>query len=229
MDLGIAGKKALVVGSTKETGAAVVRSLREAGADVYGLARKDAEIVADLMESTDVVEQITSKAGHPDIIVHVTGNSMGIKNSLATSAEWAKVWKLNLGVAIDINRAFLPAMLSKGWGRIVHFSSNGVKLAIGNAPYTSAKSAVEGYVRTVSKEVSARGVVITGVSPGPIKTEGRFLYSQDDSWTQLYWDKYVPIKRWGRGSEVGALVAFLCSAHSSYMAGAIVEVDGGMR
>lgn len=227
MDLGIAGKKALVVGSTKETGTAVRYALLKEGAEVVGVARVGADINADLMDGAQAVISAVKEA--PDIIVHVAGGSMGIKNSLSSSEDWIKVWKLNLGVAIDINRAFLPSMLSKGWGRIVHFSSNGVKLAIGNAPYTSAKAAVEGYVRTVSKEVSARGVVITAVSPGPIKTDGQFMYSQDDSWTKLFWEKYVPIRRWGNGSEVGALVAFLCSQHSSYMTGAVVDVDGGMR
>lgn len=228
MDLGIVGKKALVVGATKETGSAVYEALKAEGAKVFGIARSNADLEADLLER-DVVPAVVDAFGQPDIIVHVVGGSNGIKNSLAPSLDWQRVWRLNLGIQIDINRAFLPAMLSKGWGRIVHFSSNGVKLAIGNAPYTSAKAAVEGYVRVVSKEVSARGVVITGVAPGPIKTEGKWMYQQDDSWNHIFWDKYLPMKRWGLGSELAGLVTFLCSNHASFMAGAIVECDGGMR
>lgn len=229
MDLGISGKKALVVGATKETGSAVVASLKDAGVDVFGIARSGADLNIDLLEWETIYGDIDRRFGLPDIIVHVAGGSMGIKNSLSSSGEWLKVWKLNLGISIDINRAFLPSMLSKRWGRIVHFSSNGVKLAIGNAPYASAKAAVEGYVKVVSKEVASRGVVITAVSPGPIKTEGKFMYSQNEHWTKIFWDRYVPMKRWGYGSEVGPLVAFLCSQHSSYMAGAVVPIDGGMR
>lgn len=242
MDLGIAGRRALVVGATGDTGRAVARELAAAGCKVIGVARNEfklaavaAELVdgfrllqADISESKDLA-RIVEAAGSPDIVVHVAGGSAGIKDPMLPSSEWAKVWQLNLGAAHDLNRQFLPGMSERGWGRIVHFSSNGTQLAIGHAPYTSAKCAVEGYVRTMSKLHSARGVVIAAVRPGPIYTEGRPLYSQDEESKRRFFDSYVPMRRWGRGDELAGAVAFLCSQRASYMAGAIVDVDGGMR
>ena len=244
--MSLAGKVALVVGATGNTGRAVALDLAGQGAKLAVVARGQERLndvgnisptdcfccPADLMiagEPERVVKDVAGVVGMPDIVVHVLGGSAGIREPLAPSAEWARVWHLNLGIAHEINRAVLPAMVERGWGRIVHFSSNGVKLAIGNAPYTAAKAAVEGYVRTMSKEFSARGVVITAVSPGPIFTEGRFLYSQGEEWTKDFKEHYLPMKRWGTGSELARVVGFLCSEGASYMAGAVVDVDGGMR
>lgn len=245
MDLGISDKLALVVGATGNTGLAVAKALAEEGCVVVAVARAGrlaaAEAfarrtyAADLMEQgqlDDLIASIGRELGAPEIIVHVIGGSGGIRDPLLPASEWAKVWRLNLGISHDINRAFLPAMTSRGWGRIVHFSSNGVKLAVGNSPYTSAKGAVESYVRTMAKTYAPHGVVISAVAPGPVFTDGPaqpFIYRQDEAWTKSFFDSYMPMKRWGRGEELGGAVALLCSRQASYMAGAIVEVDGGMR
>jgi 3-oxoacyl-[acyl-carrier protein] reductase len=222
MNLGIAGKKALVVGGTKSTGSAVVKALRDEGVEVTTLARANAGINIDLVAPGTFVE-----TGHPDIVVHVVGGSMGIKDSM--SFQYSKVWHFNIGNAIAINNAVLPKMIDRGWGRIVHLSSNAVKLAIGHVPYASAKAAVEGYVRNMGKELAPKGVVMTAVRPGPIFSEGKYLYSQSEEWTKDFQEKYVPMKRWGRPEELASVVCFLCSDKASYMAGAVIDVDGSMR
>lgn len=244
MNLGIEGKRALVVGGTGNTGLAVVAALAAEGAKVAAVARQTRlaasaqagarTFAADLLIEDEMNEAIRWAAdlGAPDIIVHVIGGSAGVRDSSLPSSEWARVWRLNVGVPHDFNRAFLPGMAARGWGRVVHFSSNGVKLATGNSPYTSAKAAVEAYVRTMARQWCDRGVVISAVAPGPIFTDGPnqpFIYRQSDAWTADFFRSYVPMKRWGRGDEIGRAVAFLCSEVASYMAGAIVPVDGGMR
>lgn len=238
MDLGIKGKKALVVGASKGMGRAAAVALAAAGCQVWGVARNvdaldsvpglQGRCYCDLKDIDDVIG-FAAEDGGPDIIVHVAGGSIGIRDPLSSAEDMMKVWMANLGYAHEINRVFLPAMAERGWGRIVHFSSNGVKLATGNVPYISSKGAVEAYVRNMSRLYSEKGVVITAVSPGPIHTPGIFMYDQDWEWTRSFFDKYVPMKRWGRNDEVGNVVAMLCSEHSSYMAGAIVPIDGGMR
>lgn len=234
MDLGIEGKTALVVGCSKGMGAAVAQALGDAGALVFGVARTGELCYhqADISHPENVhrlARQVLDAEGSPDIVVHVVGGSAGIRDHNLPASEWQKVWYLNLGAAIDLNRVFLPLMAAKGWGRVVHFSSNGVKLSTGRAPYTSAKAAVESYVKVMAREYSKQGVVISAVSPGPIETRGLFLYEQSEEWTKAFWDKYVPAGRWGNPEEVAGAVALLCSQHASYMAGAIVDVDGGMR
>lgn len=147
----------------------------------------------------------------------------------ARSEDWEKVWRFNLGISIDINNAFLPGMIERKWGRIVHTLSDAVKNGIGNVPYTSSKFAVEGYVTVASKQFAKDNVVISAVSPGPIYTEGRWLYKQSPEDTAAYFDKYLPTRRFGRADEVARAVEFLCSEHAGFMAGAIIDVQGGSR
>ena len=70
---------------------------------------------------------------------------------------------------------------------------------------------------------------MTAVAPGPIYTDDRYLYSQSKEWTERYFDEHIPMRRFGQASEAAKVVTFLCSEHASYMAGAIVPVDGGSR
>jgi 3-oxoacyl-[acyl-carrier protein] reductase len=224
-------KTVLVVGGTKDTGKAIAKSF-DGERVVITVARSGALFNYDLTQQEQLSEcigKVVEQFGSPNVIVHVIGGSVGIKDALSSADDYAKVWRLNIGIALDINRAFIPSMVSKGWGRIVHLSSNAVKLAIGHCPYASAKAAIEGYVRNIGKEFGSKGVVITAVRPGPIYTEGRYLYSQGKEWTDQYQESYVPMKRWGKGGELAGLVSFLCSEKASYMAGAVVDCDGGMR
>lgn len=231
MDLGISGKRALVVGASRGMGAAVAWALREAGCETFSVSRSGIAAIDIRADVTDRDQRawLVSFVERADIIVHVTGGSIGIRDPLSSTEDMMKVWMANLGYAHEINRAFLPGMAERGWGRIVHFSSNGVKLATGNVPYISAKGAVEAYVRNMSRVYADKGVVISCVAPGPIETRGIFMYDQNEEWTKEFFDKYVPMKRWGQAEEVAGAVALLCSQHASYMAGAIVPVDGGMR
>jgi NAD(P)-dependent dehydrogenase (short-subunit alcohol dehydrogenase family) len=231
MDLGISGKLALVVGASRGMGLESAKVLQVAGCKVFFVSRTHG-YQCDISKHENVVKLINDvidQHGAPDIIVHVAGGSAGIRDEMLPWSEWQRVQWLNLGAAHEINRVFLPIMVQRGWGRIVHFSSNGVKIASGNVPYISAKHAVEGYVERMGRIYGPKGVVITAVAPGPIYTPGLFMYSQNETWTKAFWEKYVPMGRWGRDEEVAGAVAFLCSQHSSYMSGAIVPVDGGMR
>ena len=246
MDLGIKGKKALVIGASKSIGRAVAKALAAEGATVIAVAR-DADllkslkdeggcshiIVQDMMAlkaATWLAAYVRRAHGDPDIIYHAMGGSFdAIRAWDRPSSEWKQVWDFNLGIAHDINRAFIPHMVARKWGRVVHTSSDATKCNSGNVPYTSSKFAVEGYVKTASKLFAKDNVIISAVSPGPIYTEGRWLYSQSPADTQTYFDKYLPIRRFGTAEEVAKVVTFLCSEWASFMPGAIVDVQGGSR
>jgi 3-oxoacyl-[acyl-carrier protein] reductase len=241
VDLGIRGKVALVVGASKGMGFAVAQMLAREGAYVVAVARGGGllailpckRIAMDLMlggAPEVLAKRLRDDGISPDIIYHAIGGSWGgIKAVGSTADEYARVWRYNLGIAIDLNNAFLPGMVAKKWGRIVHTSSDATKNSIGYAPYASAKFALEGYVKVASKEFSRHNVIISAVSPGPIYTEGRYLYSRPADETLEYFDKYLPIQRFGRAEEVAKVVSFLCSDGSAFMPGAVVDVHGGSR
>lgn len=245
MNLELVGKIALVIGASRNMGRAVVKLLGAEGARVLAVARDHAALAdlgleevggsclpIDLMLPGAVEECIdwARRIASPDIIVHVMGGSVdGIKDMMCNAQGYARVWRYNLGIAIDINNAFMQGMIERKWGRIVHFSSDAVKNSIGNVPYTSSKFAVEGYVKVASKQLSKNGVIMTAVSPGPIYTPGRFIYSQSPADTQAYFDKYLPINRFGTPEEVAGVVGFLCSERASFLAGAVIDVHGGSR
>jgi NAD(P)-dependent dehydrogenase (short-subunit alcohol dehydrogenase family) len=200
--------------------------LRDAGCDVTTVARTgDVTIRSDLM-SMNLEALIPS----PDIIYYCIGGSYGdIKQWDATAEDYQKVWQFNLGIAIQLNRAFVPHMLERKWGRVVMTSTDGTKCNSGNAPYTSAKFALEGYVKTVSKIWAKDNVILTAVAPGHVYTPGRFMYEQPEDWTKEYMNHHAPIGRWASDEEIAKVVTFLCSDGASYMSGAIVRCDGGSR
>ena len=231
MNLGIEGRTALVVGASKGIGLEIARELRAEGCKVVTVSRSGkTDYNWDLM-GDGVPKRLVAalELMPPDIIVHVIGGSHGMTDALGSSELYSKVWRLNLGIAIDINNGFIPRMQRNRWGRIVHITSTATRIGTGYCPYTSAKAALEGYVKIISKEFSKDGVVVTAVSPGIIHTPGRYYASLDSKEQEDYFQKYIPSHRFGRAEEVAKMVAYLASDHASYMAGAIVQIDGGAR
>ena len=231
MNLGIEGRAALVVGAGRGIGLEITRELKAEGCKVYTVSRTGkTDFLMDLMQESQPALLVAALAlTPPDIIIHVLGGSQGITAPLAPASDWAKVWKLNLGIAHDINAAFIPLMQRNKWGRIVHLSSNATRVGTGYCPYTSAKAALEGYVRSVSREFSKDGVIITAVAPGIVHTPGRYWASLDSKEQEAYFQKYIPIQRFGRAEEVAKMVVFLASDHAAYLAGGIINMDGGAR
>ena len=231
MNLGIEGRAALVVGASRGIGLEITRELRAEGCRVVTVSRSGkTDFNMDLMESDQTALLVKAvELVPPDIIVHVVGGSQGMTDPLGSSELYGKVWRLNLGIAIDINRAFIPLMQRNKWGRIVHLSSNATRIGTGYCPYTSAKAALEGYVKMISKEFSKDGVIVTAVSPGIVHTPGRYYASLDSAEQEKYLNQYIPLGRFGRAEEVAKLVAYLSSDHAMYMAGSIVSIDGGAR
>ncbi len=248
MDLGIKDRLALVTGAGRGMGRAIAAVLAREGARVALVARTESQLDETLRECggagrhRKLVMDLTAEGaaaklagslagmGEPDIIVHNVGGSMGVTQTLGPSEDWMKVWRFNVGIAHELNRLYIPGMVERRWGRVVHLSTLSTTTYNGYAAYVSAKCALDGYVKTVSREVSKDNVILSAVAPGAIYTEGRFfakISKEDPAALEDYLKNHLPIRRLGQAQEVAPVVAFLCSEAASFMAGAIVGVDGG--
>ena len=248
MNQTLKNRRALVTGASRGIGKAIAIELARQGAEVILVARSaDAlekvrselvqgpshiSIATDLM-SAEGIQKISSELkakGPTDIIIHNLGGSAGVFDIFAPAKDWQNVWQFNLGICHELNRLFAPEMIERKWGRIVHISTLSTKTYNGYAPYVSAKCALDGYVKSLSRHLAKHNVIVTAVAPGAIYSEGRhFAKMQNENPSALdeYFDQHLPSRRLGTGADVAAAVGFLCSDQASFMAGAIVPVDGG--
>lgn len=248
MDLGITDRLALVTGASRGIGRGIAAKLAREGARVVLVARsrdtleevrgkmaapeKHHIVPVDLMTDQGIQELAANlnKLGNLDIMVHNLGGSAGVRDVFASAEDWKKVWQLNVGVCLEINRLFVPPMIERRWGRIVHISTLSTVTYQGAAAYVSAKCALEGYVKCVSREISKHNVIVSAVSPGAISLTGRYfdtLEKGDPKALNDYYNQHLPIRRFGKAEDVASAVGYLCSEEASYLAGTIVSVDGG--
>jgi NAD(P)-dependent dehydrogenase (short-subunit alcohol dehydrogenase family) len=185
-DLELKNRRALVTGGTKGVGAAVVNVLCGAGANVVAAARSIPEtsrkglryIAADLSTAEGcsvVAKSVLEELAGIDVVVNVLGGSSAPGGGFAVldDNEWRKELDLNLMPTVRIDRALLPSMIEQGFGVIVHVTSiqHQLPLSESTTAYAAAKAALSTYSKSLSKEVSPKGVRVVRVSPGWVETE----------------------------------------------------------
>jgi len=245
-------KRVLITSGTRGTGAATVALFRELGARVLTTARSRPAaipeamfVAADLTTAQGCAELAAAarqRLGEIDILVHMLGGSAAPAGGFAalSDAEWAREIDLNLMPAVRLDRALVPAMVERRRGVVIHVTSIQSTLPLPEATtaYAAAKAALSTYSKSLSKEVSPRGVRVVRVSPGWIETEAAVRLAEriaKDSGVDLEGGKEIvmralggiPIGRPSTPAEVANLIAFLASDRAATITGAEYVIDGG--
>ena len=250
MNLGIKDKLALVTGAGRGLGEGICRSLAAEGVRILATSRTASDLDQLLQEiggaaaghlalpldiaASDGPDKLISFARErgvqPDIIVNNVGGNLAYTDPLGPLDEWRQVMRLNVEVALEINRAFIPHMRASKWGRICHVSSISALENQGPPAYCAAKAALNAYVRSLGRYVSADNVILTSIMPGAVFTKDGYwdvASRERPTHVEKYLNERMAIRRFGRVEEISELVAFLCSEHSSFCVGSALLADGG--
>lgn len=257
MNLGLAGKVAIVAAASKGLGRAVAHELAMAGADVAICARDATSLektakeigkaagrevfwqaldVTDQPRVAQFVEAVEKRSGRVDICVTNAGGPPAKKFLEISLEEWRAAVELTLLSAVYFAREVLPRMQKNRWGRLVTITSVSVKQPIdGLLLSNSIRAAVTGLARTLANEFGADGITVNNVCPGYTLTERLDELAEKlgrDAGVPREkilgnWSAQVPLGRLAQPKEFAALVAFLCSERASYINGTSIAVDGG--
>ena len=235
MDL--AGKTILITGATGVLGSAAAAACAATGANLALTSRSAADLAglaaslnlpterlliqsADLTNPDEVASLIVAipvRWGGADILLHTTGGWAGGKRLAdLTDADWQAMLALNLQTTFNINRAVLPYMLSKGWGRIVNIAARAALLpGAKQAPYNVAKAGVVALTASLAQDYRRSGVTANCLLPGTIDTPANRRDIPDGDTT-----------RWVKPQELVSAMLYLCSTEAGAINGAAIPVYG---
>jgi 3-oxoacyl-[acyl-carrier protein] reductase len=241
MDLGIAGKVALVTGASKGLGLGVAAELATEGAQVAISSRSRERVeaaaasigarafehhAADVEGSADLVRQVESQLGPIDILVTNSGGPTPGPDALGFALEqWRTAYETLVLGAIALVQAVLPGMRERNWGRVLSLSSSVVREPSPVLVLSSAhRAGLLAALKTIARQVAGDGVTVNSLLPGLISTDRTIELGADNPEVL----RELPSGRLGTVEEFAAAAAFLCSARASYITGTALLVDGGV-
>ena len=232
MDLGLAGRVALVTGASKGIGAAIAAELEAEGARVAASSRSSERFAWDTGEldgAGRLVAEVEAELGPIDVLVYNTGGPpMGEPLSF-TREQWEAAYRSLVLAPMALIERVVPGMRERGWGRVLNVVSTSVREPIAELMLSNThRSAIVAGFKTLARQVAADGVTLNNVLPGRIGTDrlrdehGSLDTAADAAKTQ------VPAGRLGTPEEVAAAAAFLVSDRGGYITGETLAIDGGL-
>ena len=241
------GRVAVITGASKGLGKQMAESLAAAGAAV-ALAARDRErleavragivgkggraecFVCDVTDEEAVASlarQVRERLGVPDILINNAGMNLRKPIHEFTLAEWNRVISTNLHGPFLCTRAFAPGMIEKKFGRILNMTSIMSHVSLpGRAAYSASKFGLLGMTKALALELAPHNITVNGISPGPFATEMNLPLIENPAVNAEFVSK-IPLGRWGKVEEIGALAVFLCSEAAGFITGTDILIDGG--
>lgn len=241
-------RTALITGGIGGLGTAIARSLADRGHQVlvtYYVADNPDEWlaeqkelgydfkaypvdVADFASCQKMIKQIHDDGFKVDMLINNAGITKDRSFRKMSQEQWDDVLRTNLDSVFNVTKQVIEDMLESGWGRIVSISSvNGSKGQFGQANYSSAKSGMYGFSKSLALEFASKGITVNTISPGYIKTEMVAAMPQEIVEEQII--PQIPVGRLGKPEEIGELVAYLCSESAAFITGANIAINGGLH
>ncbi len=257
MDLGIAGRVAVVAAASRGLGRAVAEALAAEGVRLAIGARNPETLeeaaaairlrhggevlawpvdVADPAAAEGFVRAAADRFGRVDILVTNAGGPPPTRLGDTTPEQWRRALEENLLSCVHLVRAALPGMISRRWGRILAIASVSVKQPVPDLILSNtARSGIAGFMKSLANEAAPHGVLANVLCPGYTRTArlvelaGGLAASRGVPVEAVYaeWAADIPLGRVGEPEEFGAAAAFLASERASYITGTVLAVDGG--
>src|SRR4051812_10116262 len=241
----LAGKVAVVTGSSRGIGKAIAKALAGEGATLavhYCRGRKPADELAEEFEQAGtrvgifqadvakpedchkLLDQVGKQFGAVDILVNNAGVNRDKSLRKMSAAEWDEVIGTNLSSVFHCTKAALEPMIARGWGRIINIASIiGQTGAFGQANYAASKAGVIAFTKSVAQELAKYGITVNAICPGFVDTD--MMASMPQAARDTVKSK-IPLGRFGEADEVARLVRFLCT-EGDWITGSQLNINGG--